>query len=343
MVMLLGLAGAAWLAGTTAAYADHSADGGIGIPPSPVLTPVPGQWTAAPEQAALVPESQLESATAPITDETDDGPQHHRPDGGADPRHAPDADPARLAGEGDVLPKTTSELFTPHGVTGGHRTGTGDGGILAVARPVTDSLTSMTNPDAPPRPSVATPVNGRPADTAVPVVSTLTGFTHHATAVAAPVGTMLMPAAPHPGSGAAEGNPPTGSAGADPTAPHTGAGTPASDRHRPTETSAVAERVQAVGHTDDDPGRRPEPTGDTVPRDSAPGPIRDVAFPDPGIAATGGSATGGYPAGCSPYDSGAGRGACDHTDRDAQVSRVTPTTATVDLPDHVEDPAVSPD
>ncbi|TQL77197.1 hypothetical protein FB566_2748 [Stackebrandtia endophytica] len=342
VVLLAGVAGAAWLAGVAAAHADpiagpaQDSENVSGFVPA--STSNTGTAAAAPEQAALAPVNQLESATASVLDvpgtllTTISGNDADK----ATSTATTSADAvARDTDDGEPLNPTANELSAP--VDNSNVTSQGPvGTLLSAAQPVTDSLERIARPITAPLTTVG-PANGRLDSTGGPL-TTLIGLTRPVAAAADQVGTLLTPAAP--ATSGMFGLPvPTGPAGFHPARQHT------VDRDASVRNSGPnASAEQFTAGTDGIDSEQPNWTGGADRRDRSSGPFRVLGQPDPGIATTGGASTGGFPTGCSPYDSGAGRCTFVHTDRNAQVSRVTPRTATFgQLPDHVEDPAVSPD
>jgi len=353
VVLLAGVAGAAWLVGVAAAHADpiagpaQDSENVSGLVPA--STSNTGTVAAVPEQAALAPVNQLESATAPTADAPGELWNTVSGNDAAKAKHTVAASADTATGgtdDGALLSTTVSELFAPAGAGNSNVTASdGFGSVPSLVAPVTDSLAGMTSPITSSLHPAAEPVNGRLGSTTVPVVTTLTGLTRPAVAAADPVGAMLMPTASAP---ARSGMSPrlitsVGAAGVHPAGQHENPVNRAAPvRDQVNGFTASAEHGQTASNGMK--AETPNWSGDVNRRDRGQEPIRDVAFPDPGIVATGNTTTGASSAGCSPYDSGAGRCASDHAGRNAQVSRVTPLTATMDhLPDHVEDPAVSPD
>lgn len=346
VVLLAGVAGAAWLVGVAAAHADpiagpaQDSENVSGLVPA--STSNTGTVAAVPEQAALAPVNQLESATASVLDvpgtllTTISGNDADK----ATSTATASADVAASdTDNGEPLNPTANELSAPAGAGNANVTSQGPvGTLLSAARPVTDSLDRIARPITAPV-AAADPVNGR-LDSATGPLTTLIGLTRPVAAAADQVGALLTSTAPASSQSGMLGLPtPIGSAGFHPAQHHT------VDRDATVRTSGP--NASAEHFTASTNGFNPEPpnwTGSAEQRDRPSGPFRVLAQPDPGIAATGGASTGGFPTGCSPYDSGAGRCTFVHTDRNAKVSRVTPQTAIFgQLPDHVEDPVVSPD
>lgn len=342
--VLAGVTGVAWLAGVAAAHADQVAgsaqddENASGL--APMSTSMVDAVAAESEQAALAPVSQLESTAASIlavpgallntSSEFTAAPANHDAIGSAD-AIASDID------KNVPLARATDDPSTSAGVGSTETEFRPLRAALEGADPVMDSLVDVTRTFVNPL-TAAGPFHGRSDSVANPL-AVLNALTYPAAATAGQVGTVLAPAASISDVSDVPLEVPIEATGDHPKK-RGGTVRSETDQYPNGVGSAESSGSDAVGSRSErldrivDVDRRSDPAE----------PVRTARYPDPGIAATGGSPYSGWSGGCSPYDSAAGRCALDPADRNAQVSRVTPLTAVFgQLPDHVEDPAVSPD
>lgn len=367
-MVLSGLAGAAWLAGIAAAHADPIAEstpagadaaaGTFADPEgesslSPASTSLFDAAAAVSEQAALSPAIQLESAVSPATyvsGELSDSDSDH--DVASATFHA-DA-------SNDASADAVDDSTTLAGAAGGlfsslSSDGEADAAATDLGEPPTLVHTAVEplSDVAQPLTMATEPVAANADAVTVPVAGVLTELPRPDAAATAPLRATLGQAA-------------TPTITADPGVGHglsslftsvgpvSGSADPAAfavdrvlavDVHEKQRTDAPAE----VGHSDVDSAPqlkaavKPDVSVDRLgdsPQHSVP-----AALDYFGFAATGPSTGASLATGGAPQDGGVGLALRPASaGSDAEVSRVTPMTAVIgQLPDHVEDPAVSPD
>lgn len=328
--MFAGVTGVVWLAGVADAQADSAIGSTLdheGVSDlAPVSTLLVDAVAAAPEQAASAPVNQPESVAASILDV---------PGALFDTPLDEDVTQANQTVVG-VADATTNDTDNASPISSTDVTAARSlGAVLNVTRPVTDSLVEVASTITTPMAAVGS-TNGR-SNSAVKPLSAWGMLTRPAVSMAGQVGGMLLP---HVSPSAVAGSPMSVPVVVG-EGPSRRVDVVRDSIVRSYEGVASAEQHHVA---ESERPERPEWIKGAGGRLDSPEPIRTVRYPDPGITATGGVPSGGLFGGCSPYDSAAGRCASDHADRNAQVSRVTPLTAAFgQLPDHVEDPAVSPD
>jgi hypothetical protein len=351
VMVLVGLAGAAWLTGVATAHAASSAPEASESEPVITLSPASPSdvdgVTAASEQAALTPANQLESATASILDvpgellTTQSGSE---PDRATEPADASADATARSTTDGGRLFNTARELVAPAGAAVPVVADGQSSPVIGIARHVTDPVMDMADPVIAPLQKTVKPISGGMSALTSPVTSALTRATEPDTAAIDPVSalfTRLGSTSVHSGR-FPQVLPLFGGSGATRSGPAITASEGASIAHDDYTASAPAEDSQVV--TSEQPAVHSDDASEVFRFHDGAEPHRIPALSHYGIATTTGVSAGNGLSGSSPHDSGTGLAMPIRADRNAQVSRVTPKTAVSgQLPDHVEDPVVSPD
>ncbi|CAM3445686.1 hypothetical protein [Stackebrandtia soli] len=321
VAVLAGLSGVAWLASIATAQADPT----VGISGEEAnssslvtVTSAVTQPAAESEQAALTPVNQPESAvesvlSAPVNlvTELTASPDPNTVDASAD---AP-APNALGNTSGEARPRTdTAAGSTPTSEP-----------LRAVAAPVASNLSAVTSGVGNVLGGVTRPVS----ETVRPIDSVVTGLTP---SVSGPSVYPLTSSRNGAGIGSARTTIGDGDTGV-PSVRHraSAAGTP--DESGDWQVAGVSVNEGDVHWVHDAIVRHSDPTQSSVPVRS------DAGRTTSGVTPTGSTAGGSIPA-----DSGVGHPVPTHLDSGAAVSRVTMMTAVFgQLPDHVTDPAVSPD
>ncbi|MGH8791830.1 MAG: hypothetical protein ACRDXX_04200 [Stackebrandtia sp.] len=365
-VILSGFAGAAWLAGMASAQAEPiagpesetEAESSL----SPVATSLIDAVASETEQAALSPASQLESATAEILDVPGELTNSASSDDAVPAK--PVVDNTTLFAplqSGEYRNETVDEFMTPRPSGGNPSTPTSEpDSVLGQAQPIADPLFDVTAPATAPLYAAAQPVAGDLDAVTFPVTGTLSELTRPVAAAAVPVsatfakaatplaavdpgiGTRLL--APTPDGSALGYANPIAKAVDDLFAPLPGGVNRNDAHHQSVGSSAEPGRASVEGTTKSSASETSGSAIWSLDR-SGPHPFSTPTRPDAfGLAVTGGGSHGTSLAGASSHDSGAGLMWPVHAGSSTEVSRVTPMTAAKgQLPDHVEDPAVSPD
>lgn len=327
--VLAGLSGIAWLAGVAAAHADPVAGSASEVSsssqPSVVATPVIDPVAAESEQAALTPVNQLESATSSILEVP--------------------AELLRDKSEQDTSQSASNVDASADAVTPDTTVGSTSSDHAAGA-PAADGAETAVNPVLAPLAVAVEPAMGNLTAVTTGVGEMLTGASRPVMALMRPVDSVFSALTPVGGPGMLTPL----------LAPLTGSvpGSFGSMGFDVDNGVSFARQHDQVVTGSAEPGHRvagTEISEDDVPwvpgamlRHSDPTPSSPGVGPDFGLTTSGVIPTGNNLSGANPFDSGAGYLASTHTDRDAEVSRVTPTTAAFgQLPDHVADPAVAPD
>lgn len=324
--VLIGLSSAAWLAGVAAAHAEPVASDGSEIAtstqPSAEVTPVIDPVAAESEQAALTPANQLESATSSILDvpnelletapKSSDSQATTTADASADvtatdtiDQHQP---PRDVDETGDEPQTAVNSALAP---------------LAAAVKPLSGNLTAVN----------------------AGVGQTLNGVTQPLSAVAAPVDSAVSRLAPagQPGMYSMllplAGGTDIGSY-SHPDIGRDGVST-AHDQPQVNDSAESVHSVMSKKMSGDDRTS----LGNAHKRASDPAPFTLPVRSNGSTGSDAMPASGPGLGGQASIDSGATSYlGLVHTDRNAVVSRVTPKTAVYgQLPDHVADPAVSPD
>ncbi|MGH8876991.1 MAG: hypothetical protein ACRD0P_06585 [Stackebrandtia sp.] len=328
--VLAGLSGIAWLAGVAAAHADPIAgtasDDSTSSQLSSVAAPVVDPESAESEQAALTPANQLESDTSSILDVPGEVL------GSASKSEAPQAT-SNAVTSADVTTTDTVDNAPSHRADG---------------TPAVDSPETSVSPVLAPLAAAAEPVTGNLATVTEGVGGAVSGVSRPLKATAQPVDSLLTrpSQAPPPAMLTSLLAPLTNSA-ADPGSYRDKAfevdnGVFTARAHTKMADDSVESVHGAASNTVSEGDANT--VGGAHPRHADPAPSPLPVRPDFGITTSGAVPAGTSLYGPAPADSGVGNLASVHPDRNAEVSRVTPSTAVFgQLPDHVTDPAVSPD